>query len=455
VAAAGRAADILGRRRVYLFGLGLFALSSLFCGAAPNEWWLIVGRGLQGVGGAAIGPAGIALVTTRVSTTEQGRALGSVAAMASVGLAVGPLLGGIITEYLGWRWIFFINLPVAVLIAALVLRAAVESRDENAHGIDYRGLALLTSGLTAFILGLTRGPEVGFLSPLTIALVGGGLLLLAAFVLQEARVRDPLIRLAILRDRHMKAASIVGFFSQFAAFAFIVLGVSFVQKAFGLSAFVAGLVLLPRVLPRLLLSRRAGRLADTVGPTLPIGVGMALIAATMAAVSVAASQSYLVMVFAFFAIGIGFALVDTPRRVAAQSSVAREYQGVVAGINSTMTRLGGTLGITILGSVLVATQYGRSVDLLSQTGVRVDQGDRFALDSLLVKGKIGSAELRQLPPHAAGSIRHAASDAYAYAFANSMRLAAIAVAVAGVVAVALLRSRADPVPGPAVDARGR
>jgi hypothetical protein len=120
-----------------------------------------------------------------------------------------------------------------------------------------------------------------------------------------------------------------------------------------------------------------------------------------------------------------------------------------------MTRLGGTLGITILGSVLVATQYGRSVDLLAQTGVRVDQGDRFALDSLLVNGKIGSSELRQLPPHAAGSIRHAASDAYAYAFANSMRLAAIAVAVAGVVAVALLRSRADPVPGPAADAQGR
>ena len=197
----------------------------------------------------------------------------------------------------------------------------------------------------------------------------------------------------------------MGFFSQFAAFSLVILGVTFVQKDFGLSAFLAGLVFLPRLVPELLFARRAGHIADVVGPTLPIGVGMAVIAAAMAAVSVLADRGYLVLVVAFAAVGLGVAMVDAPRRVAAQSSVARQYQGVVAGISSTTTRLGATFGIAVLGGVIVAIQYGRSVHLLAQTGVHVNQGDRFALDSLLANGNTGAHRLRQLPPQVAGPIR--------------------------------------------------
>lgn len=449
VAAAGRAGDVLGRRRVYLVGLGLFALASLLCGAATDEWWLVAGRAVQGIGSAAMSPAAIALLTTNSPEGDRGRALGSVAAMASVGLAVGPLLGGFITVHLSWRWIFFINEPLAILIALLVLRAAVESRDEHVHGIDYRGLALLTLGLTSLIVGISRGPDAGFGSPITLTLVSLGGVLLTMFLLAEARAREPLIRLEILRHRHVAAANTVGFFSQFAVFSLIIFGMSFVQKAFGLSAFLAGLVFLPRILPQLLFARRVGRIADSVGPTVPVGVGMGVIAVTLAVVSVLADHGYVVMIFAFLSVGLGVALIDTPRRLAAQSAVASEYQGVVAGISSTVTRLGATLGITLLGTLLVASQYGRSLHLLAQSGIRLDQDDRFALDSLLANGLSGKSELRELPPQLAGPVQHAAHNAYTYAFTQSMRVAAAAVLVAGVVAIVLLRARAEPVAPPA------
>jgi EmrB/QacA subfamily drug resistance transporter len=448
VAAAGRFADIFGRRRVFLLGLGVFTLASVLCGVSTNEWWLIGARALQGVGSAALVPAGIALVTTGVPERERGMALGSVAAMATGGYVVGPVLGGIIVDHASWRWIFFINVPMALAIATLVLTAAAESRDERVRTIDYRGLALLTGGLTTIVIGVSRGPELGFASPMTVGLIGGGCVLLAGFLRHEARAREPLIRPEIMRHRHMIAASAVGFFSQFAAFSLVILGVTFVQKAFGLSAFLAGLVFLPRLLPELLFARRAGHIADVVGPTVPIGIGMAVIAAATAAVSVLADRSYLVLVVAFAAVGLGVAMVDAPRRVAAQSSVSREYQGVVAGISSTTTRLGATFGIAVLGSVIVAIQYGRSVHLLAQAGVRVNQGDRFTLDSVLANGNAGAGRLRQLSPQAAGPIRRAAHDAYTYAFSNSMRVAAVAVAVAGLVSVVLLSSRAEPVAAP-------
>jgi hypothetical protein len=175
---------------------------------------------------------------------------------------------------------------------------------------------------------------------------------------------------------------------------------------------------------------------------------MGVIAASLAAVSVLAGHGYPVMIFAFVSVGVGVALVDTPRRLAAQSSVSRQYQGVVAGISSTVTRLGATLGIAVLGSVLVANQYSRSLHLLAQTGVRLDHDDRFALDSLLANGKAGSSELRELPPQLAGHLQHATHDAYTYAFTNSMRVSAVAVLLAGVVAVLLLRRRAEPIAPP-------
>jgi hypothetical protein len=170
---------------------------------------------------------------------------------------------------------------------------------------------------------------------------------------------------------------------------------------------------------------------------------------TLAVVSVFAGHGYPVMIFAFLAVGAGAALVDTPRRLAAQSSVSGEYQGVVAGVSSTVTRLGATLGITVLGSLLVASQYGQSLHLLAQSGIRIDRDDRFALDSLLASGHAGAVELRELPPHLASSMQSAAHHAYTYAFTQSMRVAAVAVLLAGLVAIVLLRTRAEPVSPPA------
>jgi len=443
VAAAGRIADIFGRRRVFLIGVGTFIVASMLCGLSITDSWLIGARAFQGAGAALMGPAAIALITTSFPQKRRGRALGTIAAAASVALALGPLVGGTIVETLGWRWIFFLNVPVALLVIGLVHTVARESRDESVLRVDVRGVVLLTAGLAALVLGLTESATSGIDTPRTIALLVSAAGLLLAFGLVEARVDDPLIHLRVLRHRHVLVASTVGLCNQFVAVALAVFAVTYFQVSFGLSPLEAGLLYLPTVLPQVVTSRLAGRVADSVGPAVPIVVGMAILSLAMIGVSYAAEeQSYVAMIPAMVVFGIGISLVVTPTRVAAQAAVGEDHQGVVAGVMSTFNRIGAVLGVAAVGALIVALAHGRTIQLLAQQRISPDRNDRAALDSILYHGHRGSAALADDPSRFVAPVRHAASDAFSYAFANGMRFGALIAACAAVLGLLLLRPSA-------------
>jgi EmrB/QacA subfamily drug resistance transporter len=440
VAAAGRLADIFGRRRVFLIGVVTFMVGSMLAGLALTDWWLVGARVVQGGGAALMGPAAIALITTSFPPERRGRALGTIAAAASVALAVGPLVGGAIVEGLGWRWIFFLNVPVAASVVVLVHAVARESRDEGVRRVDVRGVVLLTAGLCALVLALAESPAWGFDSTRTIGLIVGAAICLVVFGLVEARVDDPLIHLRVLRHRHVLVASTVGLCNQFVVIALAVFAITYFQVSFGLSPLEAGLLFLPTVLPQAATARLAGRAADNVGPAIPIVAGMATMAAALTWVSYASEQhSYLMMIPPMVAFGIGISLVVTPTRVAAQAAVDEEHQGLVAGVVSTFNRVGAVLGVALVGAFIVSLQHSRAINLLAHNRISPDRNDRAALDSILYHGHRGSAALADDPSRIVGPVRHAANDAFSYAFANGMRFGAVVAAVAALLGLLLLR----------------
>ncbi|HEX6476673.1 MAG TPA: MFS transporter [Acidimicrobiales bacterium] len=447
IAAGGRGADIFGRRRVFMLGMGLFLVASTLCGVALTGGMLIVARGLQGVGAALLAPAAIALVTTNIPLEQRGRALGWMAAIGSTVFAAGPLLGGIITNELGWRWIFYFNVPVAVLIMVAVAAVAVESHDERARHLDVRGFLALSAGLTGLVLGLSQGPEWGFESPVTLVLLGVSGLLLVAFGVIESRTRDPLISLRLLRRPRVLAAGAVGFASNFVVLAVFVFGLLYCEKGLGFSPLTAALIFLAVTVPQLVTSPLSGQLADRVGPAAPVIGGIAIMAFAvfwLSAIADHAGVAALTPVLATF--GVGTALVTTPARLMAQAAAPRRYQGMIAGVTSTLNRLGSILGVVIVGSILVALQYGNANDQLSRVGLHLQGNDHAALDSVLVQGTTGRKQLHEVPSTLIGVIRHAAHEGLTYAFSNSMRLIAVVAALAGVAALLLFRAKAPPEP---------
>ena len=447
IAAGGRGADIFGRRRVFLTGMGLFLIASALCGGAVSGLMLIAGRGLQGVGAALVAPSGVALVTTNLPADERGRALGWVAAIGSTVFAAGPLLGGSINDELGWRWIFFINVPLALVIMGIMAAVAAESRDDRVSRLDVRGLLALSAGLTALVLGLSQGPEWGFESPTILALLCGAVVLLVAFAVIESRARNPLISPRLLRRPRVIAAGAVGFASNFVMLAVFVFGVLYCEKGLGFSALAAALVFLAATVPQLVMSPVAGLLADRVGPAVPVVSGIVIMAVAVAWLSVIVDHAGVLMLTpALATFGLSMAFVNAPSRLAAQSAAPRSYQGMVAGVIATLNRMGSMLGVVVVGAVFVAMQSGNALDHLRHAGLRLDRDDKAALDSVLVHGNTGRSELHEVPSRLAGAVRHAAHVGLTYAFSNSLRVLAIVAALAGLAALLLFRMKAPPEP---------
>ena len=216
----GRLGDILGRRRMFLFGVVVFALSSAAIGLAPDQGWLIAGRAVQGVGAAFMMPATLSIITVTFPPAERGKAIGTWAGVSALALAIGPVVGGALTEYVSWRAIFFLNLPVAVGAVAVTLFAAHESRDESTeHSIDWPGIAAISTGLTALVLALIEGNSWGWGSPEVIGLLLTAAVGIGGFALIEPRVREPMVDFSLFRSRTFLGANMVGFIVSFAMLA--------------------------------------------------------------------------------------------------------------------------------------------------------------------------------------------------------------------------------------------
>ncbi|MFD8982109.1 MFS transporter [Streptomyces sp. NPDC059564] len=353
---AGSLADRIGRRRVYLGGLAVFAAASLACGLATGPAALIAFRAVQGVGGAAMFATTMALLSSAYQGRDRGVAFGVWGAVNGAAAATGPIIGGLLTEHFGWRWIFFINLPVCALAVWVTLRAVAESRNPHATGLDLPGMAAFTAGAGALTYALIRVGENGWTSAATLGLLGLAAAAFAAFVLVELRSSRPMLDLALFRSPNFVAVMAGGLLLSGAAFSYLMYVSLWLQSAEGMGPVRAGLVLVPMSLAAFTVSAVAGRLLHGAPARLSIGGGLLLIGvgALLQAWMLDAGDGWTALVPGLVLTGIGVGMATPPLAATAMAAVAPARAGMAGGALNTARQLGNALGIAVLGVVFHA-----------------------------------------------------------------------------------------------------
>ncbi|WP_443053359.1 MFS transporter [Streptomyces sp. IBSBF 3010] len=353
-------ADRFGRKRVYLTGVAVFTVASVVCSLAPSLGWLIAGRVLQGIGGAALSPASLALLAAAYPVPqERVKAIGLWAGLSCVGLAAGPVAGGVLTDAFGWPAIFLVNLPIGAVLLLLGLRHLDETRNPDAPALDVPGTALSVLGVGALAYGLIEGGTRGWSSPPIIGSFTTAVLLLAAFVAVEARRRAPMLPLRLFRERLFTVSNtamvVVGFALMGSTFFFS----QFFVYVQGSSILRAGLQTLPATLAMVIVSPYAGRLAARHGFRVVVTAGLALAGLGLLALgTVHADTAYGNVWWRLAVVGIGFALTMSPLTGAAIQAVSPQEGGLASGISSTTRQIGAVLGVAVLGAVVRARQSG-------------------------------------------------------------------------------------------------
>jgi EmrB/QacA subfamily drug resistance transporter len=350
----GRAADLLGRRRIFLVGVVVFTVASLLAGLAWSEPSLIGARVLQGLGAAIISPAALSILST---TFAEGRdrniALGVWGAVGGFGAAAGVLLGGVLTDALSWEWIFFVNIPVGVAAFALAPVLLEESRDALVQRFDAPGAVLVTAGLSSLVYAITQAGQDGWLAAGTLAFFAVSLALLAGFVAWELRQSEPLMRFGILRTRTVAGANVAGFILGTALFSMFLMLTLYMQQVLGFSAMKAGVAYLAVAGTAIIWSAVAAQLVTRLGvkPILVIGM-VSLTAGLVYFTQVSVDGTYvgdLLPGFLLTGLGIGFAFV--PISIAALAGVQPAEAGLASGLFNTSQQIGGALGIAALSTI--------------------------------------------------------------------------------------------------------
>jgi EmrB/QacA subfamily drug resistance transporter len=377
----GRLADLLGRRRVFMGGLILFAIASLVGGFAESEGMLIAARAVQGLGAALLSPAALSIITTTFRDgSERNKALGVWGAVAGSGGAAGVLLGGVLTEYLGWEWVLWVNVPIGIVAAALAPSLIVESKSESeTRNFDVAGAISVTAGLSLLVYALIEAPDAGWGSGQTVGLLAGAAALLAAFVAIELRSAKPLVPFSIFRLRTLTGANVVGILtgaSLFSMFFFISL---YMQGVLGYSAIKAGLSYLPLAVTIIIAAGLASTLVTRTGYKPILAAGMVFIAGGLVWFSqISPDGSFLGDVLGpslLAAVGLGLAFV--PQTIAAVSGVGEHEAGLASGLINTSQQVGGALGLAVLSTVA----FPQINDSLAASG-----GDPAAAPGILTEG---------------------------------------------------------------------
>jgi EmrB/QacA subfamily drug resistance transporter len=355
VLTAGSLADRLGRKRLFAVGLGIFTVSSLAAALAGSVAVLNTARAVQGVGGAIMFAVSLALLAHAFpSPRERTSALAAYGATIGASFAVGPLVGGALTTGLDWRWIFLINIPIGVLCLAGTFRGVEESRDPNARSIDWLGQAVLGGGLFLLVLGLLRGNEDGWTSAPIVAELGGAVALLAAFVLVERKVREPMLPLGHFRIRAFTGAQVAAFAISGSFFAIYLYATLYMQDVLGLSAVESGLAYLPMTVVNFAVAGASAKLLERVRPAVMIGAGLSLTALGMLIMSVmiGPDSSWTVTLPGMLVAGVGVGLFNPSVSGVALGSLPGEQSGLAAGANDTFRQAGIAVGIAGLGALI-------------------------------------------------------------------------------------------------------
>lgn len=444
----GSLGDHLGRRRIFSIGIVLFALASVWCGFAPNPEQLIAARAVQGIGGAMLIPGSLAIISATFSEDQRGKAIGTWAAFSGITSVMGPVLGGYLVETLSWRWVFFINIPLAAAVLAITLARVPESRDEEARRLDPWGAVLATVGLGGLVFGLIESSTVGIGDPLVIASLAVGAAALAAFVVVETRVEEPMMPMSLFRSRNFTGANtftLLLYFALGGALFFFPFNLIQVQ---GYSATAAGAAFVPAIVLMFFLSRYTGALSDRFGPRLPLVVGPAIASAgfVLFAIPGAEAGSYWTSFFpAVVVLGLGLSILVPNLTTVALNSVAGQHSGLASGVNNAFSRVAALFAVAVLG-VMMFSIFSASLDS-RVASLDLSTAERNQLEERKVD--LGAAR----PPEGvsadtAATIERAVAESYVAGFRWVMLTCAGLALASALSAAFLIQGR----PSPATDA---
>jgi EmrB/QacA subfamily drug resistance transporter len=453
---AGVVGDMFGRREVFAIGLGIFSASSLVCGLATSSLMLNLARAVQGVGGAVMFATSLALIAAAFSGRERGTAFGIYGAVIGGAVAVGPLIGGAITSGIGWRWIFFVNVPIGVVAVAVTLTRIQESRDPSDRRIDWIGFISFSVALFMLVFALVRGNDDGWGSSLIVGLLAGAAILLTVFLIAEWRQNDPMLDLNLFRRPAMCGVSLAAFTLSASIFALFLYLTLYIQDDLGYGPLQAGVRFLPITMLAFIVAPFAGKLTVRVKSRYLLGTGMLLISVgCLLMATTKATSGWTVLLPGFIVCGIGIGTVNPVMASSAISVVPPERSGMASGANNTFRQVGIATGIAGLGTVFQSQIQHNTLEALNQTpaGQAVASHGGSALNGALAGGGVREA-VTAIPSAAA---RNALLQAYRIGFSDTldhlMVIGSVIAFLGSVAAFALVRQR-DFVPSYAAPSEG-
>ena len=439
---AGSLGDLLGRKRVFLVAIALFTAASALCGAAQSPTWLIIARGVQGIGGAGMFAVSLAIISQEFHGRERGTAFGIWGATVGMAVAIGPLVGGALTTYVGWRWIFFINIPIGIGCVAAGLRELHETRDEEHGAFDLAGLVTLTTGLFAFVLALLRGNDWGWSSGRVIGLFVAAAVLLVSFAFIELRREAPMFDFRLFRVPTFTGAQITAFAissGMFAQFLFLAL---YLESVLGYSAVKTGVIFLPLSLVSFVVAPIAGRLSARFPVRLFLGGGLALVGVALLLMhGLTLSSTASALIPGFIVGGIGIGLVNAPLAATAVSVVEPRRAGMASGINNTFRQVGIATGIAALGAIFQSqiVSHLAAADLPTSLAPAIASG-------------APPVPTRGITPHLMNRIIVESHSAFISGLNTIFLVAAIVLFAGAILAFLLVRQKDFVASGPAVEA---
>jgi len=435
---AGSFADLFGRRIVFSIGLVVFVAASVGCGLAGTPTALNLARAVQGIGGAMMFATSLALLAAAFPGGERATAFGLWGATTGAAVAIGPLIGGALTDSLGWEWIFFVNVPIGAAALAVALLRVSESRPPRTAGVDWLGTVVFSGALFSLIFGLIRGNAEGWSSPLIVTVLAGAAALLALFVLIEARVAAPMLDLSLFRNPSFVGASVAAFVlsaSMFSMFLYLTL---YVQNVLGYQPLETGLRFLPTTLLSFFVAPLAGRLSDRLPVRAFLGGGLALVGVGLLLLSgIDTRDDWTTLLPGFICTGIGVGLINPPLASAAVGVVHPSRSGMASGINSTFRQVGIATGIAALGAVFQARVTSRIGDAVAGTPVA---GQAKQLGEAVASSGAGPV-VAAVPPPARQAVAAAARQAFIGGLNEILVIAAVVAFVGAVLSFALVRER--------------